>query len=368
VQTPLNSKKVAHLVLEDGRVFKGYSAGKTGTTTGEICFNTGMTGYQEIFTDPSYYQQIIVPTNAHIGNYGTSVADTESNSVKIAGLVMKNHNLLHSRKLSDSNLQQYLEAESIVGICDIDTRALVQHIRKSGAMNAIISSQTDDLLELKKTLQQTPKMLGRELSSLVSTTVAYDVGAANGMRIAAIDYGIKSSIVKSLVARGCLVRVFPANTDLQTLIDWLPQGFFLSNGPGDPATMAYAVALVQQMLTTNIPIFGICLGNQLLGSAVGIATYKMHNGHRGLNHPVKNLISDVCEITSQNHGFSLNEKQCEANENVIITHRNLNDNSIEGIQLKNHKAFSVQYHPEASPGPHDSHYLFDQFVEMIKSS
>ncbi len=358
-------KTKATLLLADGTLFRGWAAGKIGTTTGEICFNTGMTGYQEIFTDPSYFQQIILPTNAHIGNYGTNIDEVESTGAKIAGLVMKNITINHSRHQSEGNLQHYLERENIVAISDIDTRALVQHIRKSGAINAIITSEEQSLDTLKEQLNSTPTMAGRELSSQISTKIGYEMGEGNALRIAAMDYGIKSNIIKSLVARGCHVRVFPAFTTLAILQEFNPHGYFLSNGPGDPASMPYAVELVKQMLHTDTPIFGICLGNQLLGSALGIDTYKMFNGHRGLNHPVKNQITGYCEMTSQNHGFSLVENQCETNPDVIVTHRNLNDNSIEGIKVKNKKAFSVQYHPEASPGTHDSRYLFDEFIAML---
>jgi len=360
----------AVLLLEDGTVFKGKSAGKIGTTAGEICFNTGMTGYQEIFTDPSYFGQLLVATNAHIGNYGTKATDTESSNIKISGLICKNFTSEYSRQIADESIQEYFEQENLVGISDVDTRAIVRHIRSKGAMNAIISSETQDLKKLKAQLSKVPNMDGLELASKVSTTEAYVVGADDAKyKIAALDFGIKKNIVDCLVARGCQVKVFPAKTDYATLKDWQPDGYFLSNGPGDPAPMQYAVDTAKAILADNHPLFGICLGHQILALAVDIPTYKMHHGHRGINHPVKNLVTGTCEITSQNHGFGVSPKAILANsDKVEITHRNLNDDTIEGIRVKGKNAFSVQYHPEASPGPHDARYLFDTFIDMIEKS
>ena len=361
------ARQPAILLLEDGSVFHGKAVGKIGTTTGEICFNTGMTGYQEIFTDPSYYGQILLTTNAHIGNYGTKNAEIESDSIKIEGLICKNFTNQYSRKIADNPIQQYFEDEEKVGISDLDTRAIVRHIRDKGAMNAIISSDTLDVEALKSELAQVPSMDGLELASKVSTTEAYEVGNADAKyRVAVLDFGIKKNILRCMVDRGCLVKVFPAKTDFDTLMNWHPTGFFLSNGPGDPAPMDYAIHTSKQILEANKPFFGICLGHQLMALAVDIPTYKMHLGHRGINHPVKNLRTGKCEITSQNHGFGVSPEAIEANKDkVAVTHINLNDGTVEGIKVKGKPAFSVQYHPEASPGPHDARYLFDDFVALM---
>ena len=357
----------AYLLLEDGLLVEGTAIGKIGTTGGEICFNTGMTGYQEIYTDPSYYGQIIVNTTAHIGNYGTMDSEQESDRPKIAGLVVNEFSKEYSRKTSRESLQQYLEKNNMVGIADVDTRMLVRYIRSKGAMNALISSELAPD-EMKQAIKKVPSMDGLELSSIVTTSAPYFVGKEDAtLKIAAIDYGIKKNILENLAERGCYIKVFPAKTPVEEMEKWNPDGYFLSNGPGDPAAMDYAVKTVEEILDTDKPTFGICLGHQLLARASGISTYKMHHGHRGLNHPVKNLISGMGEMTSQNHGFAVSEKDIEANKHVDVTHVHLNDNTIMGIRRKDKKAFSVQYHPEASPGPHDSRYLFDQFVEMVKA-
>ncbi len=362
-------QKTAILLLEDGTIFHGKSAGKIGTTTGEICFNTGMTGYQEIFTDPSYFGQMLVTTNAHIGNYGTKNAETESGSIKIAGLICKNFTNDYSRKLADMSIQEYFESEGLVGISDVDTRAIVRHIRDKGAMNAIVSSEISDVDELKRLLKQVPSMEGLELASKVSTEEPYFMGEPDAdYKVAVLDFGVKRNILKCLASRSCYMKVFPARTTFDELKAWAPDGYFLSNGPGDPGAMDYAVETAKAILNENKPLFGICLGHQLLARAVDIPTYKMHNGHRGINHPVHNLETGKSEITSQNHGFGVSPEAIETNkEKVEVTHRNLNDGTIEGIRIKNLKAFSVQYHPEASPGPHDARYLFDEFIEMISN-
>lgn len=357
----------AYLLLEDGFLIEGKAIGKKGTSGGEICFNTGMTGYQEIYTDPSYFGQIIVNTSAHIGNYGTLDAEQESEKPTIAGIVINEFSDEFSRKTARESLQQYLEKHGVVGISDIDTRMLVRYIRSKGAMNALISSVlTPD--QMKEELKKVPSMDGLELSSKVSTQKPYFIGAPDApIRIAAIDLGIKVNILKNLAERGCYIQVFPAKTTFDEMKKWDAHGYFISNGPGDPAVMDYAIKTVKDILASNKPTFGICLGHQLLALANGLTTYKMHHGHRGLNHPVKNLITGLGEMTSQNHGFAVSNKDIDKNENVEVTHIHLNDDTIMGIRLKNKKAFSVQYHPEASPGPHDSRYLFDQFVEMIKN-
>lgn len=357
----------AILLLEDGTFFRGKAAGKIGTTTGEICFNTGMTGYQEIFTDPSYTGQILVATNVHIGNYGIHDDEIESNGIKIAGFVCRNFNVPYSRLNAHRSIQDYFEQESLVAIQDVDTRAIVQHIRERGAQNCIISSEIDDLDELKRRLAVTPSMEGLELSSTVSTKEPYFIGNPEAkFRVAVMDYGVKKNILRCFDQRDCYLQVFPAKTDFETVQNWKPNGFFLSNGPGDPASMPYAVETAKKMLASGKPMFGICLGQQLLALAAGIPTYKLHHGHRGLNHPVKNLVTGLSEITSQNHGFGVVEQAVYDSPSIVeATHLNLNDNTIEGIRLKNSPAFSVQYHPEASPGPHDARYLFDQFVGMF---
>ena len=357
----------AILLLEDGTVFRGNALGKIGTHGGEICFNTGMTGYQEIYTDPSYYGQVVVNTTAHIGNYGVvNKLEEESASVKISGMVCNEFSPIHSRKTADDSLQHYFEQANIVGISGVDTRQIVRHIRQAGAMNCIISSEILDVEELKKELAKVPQMEGLELSSEVCTQEAYFLGNPDAKKkVAVLDLGVKKSILSNITDRGCYVQVFPAKTTFAEMEKWNPDGYFISNGPGDPAVMPYAIKTVEDILAADRPIFGICLGHQILAQASGISTYKMHHGHRGLNHPVKNLITGLSEITSQNHGFAVNAEEIAVKENIEITHINLNDNTIEGIRRKDKRAFSVQHHPEASPGPHDSRYLFDTFVEML---
>jgi len=359
----------AILLLEDGTTFYGRAAGKIGTTSGEICFNTGMTGYQEIFTDPSYFGQLMVTTNAHIGNYGTKDLEEQSGSIKIAGLICKNFTVPYSRKVADQSIQEYFEKQNLVGISGVDTRAIVRHIRSKGAMNAIISSETQDLAELERQLAHTPSMDGLELASKVTTAEPYTFGSPDAsLRVAALDFGIKQNILQCMADRGIQVKVFPADTDYATLKAFKPHGYFLSNGPGDPGAMDYAVTVAREILADDQPLFGICLGHQLLARAVDIPTYKMHHGHRGINHPVKNLVTGKSEITSQNHGFGVSPEAIRENsDKVEITHVNLNDDTIEGIRIRGKRAFSVQYHPEAAPGPHDARYLFDDFVNLMQA-
>jgi carbamoyl-phosphate synthase small subunit len=358
---------IAHLLLADGTHLQGTAFGFTGTTAGEICFNTGMTGYQEVFTDPSYYGQVIIMNAAHIGNYGVKADDVESDSVKVRAVVARNLEELYSRNMANDNLHNYLVQNKIVGIDGIDTRALVAHIRAKGAMNCIISSEERELNELKKLLADVPSMEGLELASVVSTEEAYTLGdEGSPIRIAVMDYGTKRNILTCMVERGAYLKVFPAKTDIKEINAFNPSGYFISNGPGDPSSMQYAVTTVQEILKEDKPTFGICLGHQLIALANGVHTYKMLNGHRGLNHPVLNLKTMRSEITTQNHGFGVDPESVIANDNIEITHRNLNDQSIEGIRLKNKPVFSVQYHPEATPGPHDSRYLFDDFIAMMK--
>lgn len=358
----------AVLLLEDGTVYHGKAAGKIGTTTGEICFNTGMTGYQEIFTDPSYFGQIMVTTNAHIGNYGIADDENESSQIQISGLVCKNYNVTYSRKMGDKSIQNFFEDQNLVGISDIDTRSLVRHIRDKGAMNAIISSEILDVEELKNRLKEVPSMDGLELSSQVSTKEPYFYGdESSEHRIAVLDLGVKRNILRNFDNRDAYLKVFPAKTTFEEMETWKPAGYFISNGPGDPAAMPYALDTVKSIIAADKPMFGICLGHQLLALANDIGTRKMFNGHRGTNHPVKNIITGQCEITSQNHGFGVVADDVEKSDKVEITHRNLNDNTIEGFRVKGKKAFSVQYHPEASPGPHDSIYLFDDFIDAVST-
>ena len=362
----------AFLVLEDGSVFKGKAIGHVGTTGGEICFNTGMTGYQEIFSDPSYSGQIMVTTNAHIGNYGTLPADNESASIKIAGLVCKNfNNTDFSRPLAGvESIQTYLANENIVGISDVDTREIVRLLRTKGAMNAIISSECLDVELLKEKVKELPNMAGLELASSVSTVKPYYVGSEEAdYRVAVLDFGVKRSILTCLEKQGIYLRVFPANTTFEQIMAWDPDGVFLSNGPGDPSPMAYAIETTKKLLEIDMPIFGICLGHQILSLACGLETYKMHHGHRGINHPVLNLLTNKSEISSQNHGFAVSLESINKHTDIVeLTHINLNDDSVEGLRLKHKPAFSVQYHPEAGPGPHDSRYLFEEFKKLIRNA
>ena len=368
---PTQEKKSipAVLVLEDGMVFYGQSFGMIGTTSGELCFNTGMTGYQEVFTDPSYYGQVLIMNNVHTGNYGVKPDDVESETVKIKGLIGRNLEEKYSRLMATDSLQQYLIDQKVVAIEDVDTRALVTHIREKGAMNCIISSDSTDVEVLKEEVKKIPSMDGLELASLVTTTEVYHMGDSNAeIRIAVLDFGVKRNIIKCMSDRGAYVRVHPAKTSFEELLQFEPHGFFISNGPGDPSSMDYAIDTVKKILDTRKPVFGICLGHQLLALANGIQTFKMHHGHRGLNHPVKNMLTGVCEITTQNHGFAVDADAVRKSEILEITHINLNDDSIEGIRIVDRPAFSVQYHPEATPGPHDSRYLFDDFINMIRES
>lgn len=362
-------RKKALVLLADGTVFYGKSIGIEGTATGEICFNTGMSGYQEIFTDPSYFGQIMVTANAHIGNYGVNDNEVESDSIKIAGLVVRNFSFEHSRVDSSGNLKDWFEKHNLVAISDVDTRALVSYIRDNGAMNAIISTEVDDMDALRAKLAEVPSMEGLELASKVSTKEPYFVGDENAdLKIAALDIGIKKNILRNLVKRGAYVKVYPYNASFEDLHSWNPDGYFISNGPGDPEPLHEAQEVAKEIIKRDLPLFGICLGHQVIALANGISTYKMHNGHRGINHPVKNLLTGKGEITSQNHGFAINREETEANPNVEITHIHLNDQTVAGIRVKDKNCFSVQYHPEASPGPHDAEYLFDDFIANIKKS
>ena len=360
-------RKKALILLADGTIFHGKSVGIEGTATGEICFNTGMTGYQEIFTDPSYFGQLMVTTNAHIGNYGVNDEEAESDGIKISGLICKNFSYTNSRVDSDGTLFDWFKKHNLVAISDVDTRALVSYIRDNGAMNAIISTNVDNVEDLKLKLKEVPSMEGLELASKVSTKEPYFYGDENATyKIAALDIGIKKNILRNLAKRDTYIKVFPYNATFEELSAFNPDGYFISNGPGDPEPLTDAINLAKEIINNDLPLFGICLGHQIIALSQGISTYKMHNGHRGINHPVKNLITGNGEITSQNHGFAINREETEAHQNVEITHIHLNDNTVAGIRLKDKNCFSVQYHPEAGPGPNDAKYLFDQFIENLK--
>ena len=354
----------AILLLNDGRLFKGKQLGHSGETTGEVCFNTGMTGYQEILTDPSYCSQIVTMTSPHIGNYGINEEDIESDKIQVSGFVVKEESLIASNWRSKASLNDYLKNNKIVGIQDIDTRALTRHIRDQGAMNGIISAIDSDVDSLSNKLKKVPSMNGLDLAKVVTTKRVYKWSETGRYKVAAIDYGIKRNILNMLADKECSVTVFPAETTAKQILDFNPDGVFLSNGPGDPGAVTYGIKMVKDLLGAK-PIFGICLGHQILSLALGAKTFKLKFGHRGINHPVKNLNTSIVEITSQNHGFAVDLQSLP--KNVTATHINLNDSTNEGIECKDLKAFSVQHHPESSPGPHDSRYLFDKFIKLMKN-
>jgi len=361
------NQKPAKLILANGKIFNGFSLGKIGQSTGEVCFNTGMTGYQEILTDPSYCGQLITMTYPHIGNYGVNEEDIESNQIYAKGLIVKESCDFPSNYRSQGTLNQYLKKNHITGIQGIDTRYLTRIIRDEGSMNGIISSNNLNEKELQQKLSKHPLMNGLDLAKVVTCKQRYSWNKNDkGYKIAAIDYGIKHNILRLLASHGCRIEIFPAKSSLDDILSFKPQGIFLSNGPGDPSAVTYGVKLVKELLKINLPLFGICLGHQILSLALGAKTYKLKFGHRGCNHPVKNIQNNIVEITSQNHGFSIENKTLP--NNIIITHTSLNDQTIEGIECKNKNAFSVQYHPESSPGPHDSRYLFDKFINLIKKN
>jgi carbamoyl-phosphate synthase small subunit len=377
-----NQQSTGILILEDGTVFEGFGLGAESYSVGEVCFNTSMTGYQEIITDPSYADQIINFTFPHIGNVGTNLEDIESDKVWLKGVIFSKEITEPSNYRSLKNLDDWLKKNNVVGICGIDTRALTNIIRKKGALKGTIvndksySKQLNFYLEeckkwgglngLDLTLQVCSKNIYQwEDVALWNKKTGYQTNSQHSLNIVAIDFGIKKNILRNFSNLGCKITVVPANTSYETIEKLNPDGVFLSNGPGDPAaTSKFAKLCIQNILNKKIPIFGICLGHQLLGHALGCDTKKMHQGHRGANHPVKNLLSNKVEITSQNHGFEIDKQTLP--KDIDITHVSLFDGSIEGISSKNAPAFSVQYHPEASPGPHDSNYLFKQFIELIK--
>ena len=361
---PAQASDPAKLVLEDGTVARGTAIGARGLTGGELCFNTSMTGYQEIMTDPSYYGQLMMMTYPHIGNYGASDIDMEAEEPMVAGFIVRSFTERHSNRQADETLDEFMRRYDLVGIAGVDTRALVRHIRDKGVMNAVISSDELDDDVLLERAQDWPKMDGLELASKVTTDSDYVYCEGSGPRIAVYDFGVKQNILRSFRARGATVRVVPGDTPLDEVLAWDPDGLFFSNGPGDPRAMNEAVDRVGRALDTGLPVFGICLGHQLMSLAQGFDVYKMFVGHRGANHPVKNLDTERVEVTTQNHGFAVEENSIDEGK-ARVTHVNLNDDTVEGLRFKTFPGLSLQYHPEASPGPHDSHYHFDTFMEMV---
>ncbi len=361
-------RKKAILLLADGTRFYGKSVVCSGKSYGEICFNTCMTGYQEIFTDPSYHGQLMVTTNSHIGNYGILNQEAQSQKVNISGLICKNFSYEFSRP-GASSLYEYLKANQIIAISDIDTRAVVNYIRENGAMNAVITTQIKSIDKIEKELKDFPKMEGLELASKVSTKKSYLIGNPDSKyKVAVIDLGIKKNILNNLINKGFYIHVYPYDTEFSEIQKWSPHGYFISNGPGDPQPLMKVQKLAKSVIDNDIPLFGICLGHQIIALANGIKTYKMFNGHRGINHPVINLITGKGEITSQNHGFAVDKDSAELNPDFLISHLHLNDDTVAGLQMKHKNCFSVQYHPEAGPGPNDTLYLFDQFYDNIAKS
>lgn len=360
----MNKSNSTILLLADGRIFEGRSFGYQGETVGEVCFNTGMTGYQEILTDPSYCKQIVTMTSPHIGNYGINEEDIESENIQVAGFVIKEETMTPSNWRSTQSLGEYLKKNKIVGIKEIDTRSLTRHIRDKGAMNGIISSNDLDIQSLDKKLKKFPDMNGLDLAKDVTTQKKYKWPGKGRYKVAVIDFGIKKNILRLLSDVGCELTVFPASIKAEDILSFEPDGVFLSNGPGDPLAVTYGIETVKKLLG-KVPLFGICLGHQILALALGASTFKLKFGHRGINHPVRNNEKNTVEITSQNHGFAVDLDSLPPN--VISTHINLNDNTSGGIRCTDIPAFSVQYHPESSPGPHDSRYLFNQFIEMMNA-
>jgi carbamoyl-phosphate synthase small subunit len=359
-----SSRDPAKLALADGTVVDGVALGERGLTGGELCFNTSMTGYQEIMTDPSYYGQLMMMTQPHIGNYGASTEDMEAGSPMIAGFIVRDYPRRHSNTQADETLEQFMQRHGLVGIAGVDTRALVRHVRDQGVMNAVISSDELDDDTLIQKAKNWPSMAGRELASKVTVDAPYTFCEGEGPRIAVYDFGVKKNILRSFRWRGCTVKVVPGDTALSDVLDWDPDGLFFSNGPGDPRPMTDAIETVGAAIDTGLPLFGICLGHQLMSLAEGFEVYKMFVGHRGANHPVKNLDTEQVEVTTQNHGFAVDPESIDP-ETARVTHVNLNDDTIEGLRFKQFAGMSLQYHPEASPGPHDSHYHFDRFMELV---
>ncbi len=371
----MTPRRPAKLVIEDGTVYEGRSFGAEGETAAEIVFNTSMTGYQEILSDPSYAGQMIVMTYPHIGNVGINEADFESRKPHIRAFIVREHSEQPSSWRSEQTLSSLLNRNNILGIDGVDTRALTRHIRNCGAMRAILSTTDSNVESLLEKVRQSPSMLGANLVDTVTCTTPYtwadrnadewqfreNIEAERDVRIAVYDFGVKQNILRKFAERGCELRVFPSHAKADDILKWNPDGVFLSNGPGDPEAVDYVIPEIRRLAEAK-PMFGICLGQQLLAIALGGRTYKLKFGHRGANHPVKNLDTGVIEITSQNHGFTVDPESLDKNE-LDLTHWNLYDGTLEGFRHKTRPLFSVQYHPEASPGPHDSDYLFNRFLD-----
>ena len=359
--------KKAIIALEDGTTFEGTSFGTNGEREGEVVFNTSMTGYQEVLTDPSYNGQIVTMTYPLIGNYGVNPEDVESKKVQVEGFIVKELSKIYSNFRAKMSLDDYLKKTHVLGIEGVDTRALTRHIRLRGAMKAVISTADLDKKRLVKKAGESKGLVGRDLVKHVSCKASYKWKGPDKekkFKVIAMDFGIKFNILRILSSLGCDVTVVPANTSQEKILSYKPDGLFLSNGPGDPAGVPYAVETIKGLLG-KLPIFGICLGHQLLGLAFGGTTYKLKFGHRGVNHPVKELKTGKIDITSQNHGFSVDIESLNKKD-VEITHVNLNDNTLEGIRHRKLPVYSVQYHPEASPGPHDAKHLFNDFIKLME--
>ena len=359
----------ALLVLEDGETFVGEAFGATGTSTGEVVFNTSLTGYQEVLTDPSYHRQLVAMTTPHQGNYGTTGLDAEASAVQVAGFIVRSASRMHSNWRATGGLDDELTDGGVVGISEVDTRRLARHIRSAGAMRAGISSELEDPAALLEIVRAAPQMTGADLAREVSTNTVHDIAAADArFRVVAYDFGVKRSILRLLSEAGCAVRVVPATTPADDVLASEPDGVFCSNGPGDPAAVTYGIEALRGLLDVQLPVFGICLGHQLLGHAVGATTYKLPFGHRGTNQPVRNVADDTVEITTHNHGFAVDNASlatADRTGRVTASHLNLNDGVNEGLVCHDVPAFSVQYHPEAAPGPHDGRYLFTRFTELM---
>jgi len=365
----------ALLVLEDGRIFTGSSWAATGITFGEAVFSTGMTGYQETLTDPSYHKQVVIMTAPHIGNTGMNSPDEESTKIWVSGFVVRNPSSIFSNWRSERSLEDDLIAQNVVGIRGVDTRALTRHLRDRGAMKVGIFSGTDlSIEEMVTQVRSSGAMSGAYLAQDVSTVKPYVVPAIGERKftVAALDLGIKAATPRSMAARGIEVHVLPAKTNFEEILRMNPNGVFISNGPGDPATMNETVELVREVLSAKIPIFGICFGHQILGRALGFESYKLQFGHRGINQPVIDKVTEKVEITAHNHGFAIKAPITGTFTTVFgpghVTHVNLNDDVVEGLALLEQPAFSVQYHPEAAAGPHDANYLFDRFIDLMTAN
>jgi len=360
----------AVLALEDGTLFDGRSFGRRGETTGEVVFNTAVCGYQEVLTDPSYAGQIVTMTYPHIGNYGVNLEDGESARPQVSGFVVREVSTVASSWRASGELHRWLDEHGIVGISEIDTRALTRHLRNHGAKRGVISTNDADPASLLKKARASRNMLGLDLAREVTCAEPWRFEAPGSVRapfrVVAYDFGMKRNILRMLAAAGCDVTIVPATMTAREVLGWRPEGVFLSNGPGDPEPVSYAIAAAREYVESGVPTFGICLGHQILGLACGGRTFKLKFGHRGANHPVKNLATGQVEVTSQNHGFTVDPALFQRPE-LVLTHRNLNDGTVEGFRHRDLPMLSVQYHPEASPGPHDSHYLFGEFISMMQA-